>query len=376
MEQYREVSELMTETSQVISDDVMMYLHISLNIVVRTIISVVGVVTNLINMVIFTKLGLKDSMSVGLFALSLTDFLVTGIQLASCICFMIDLLCPHIGTDARFLGYYTLGWAITAIYDDSCWITAMVSVERWYCVVSPFKVKQVFTRYLCIFVILAIYFLYIGIHAPIYIYERMEVIKALTFAGNSTTNGTPEVEFTLSINQEVQLLEFILDITAGVSMWLISQVVIIVCTVWMAYSLGVSARVRYTIASEGQDISNSKLAVYRKQSPALSNRERRLVRVVLFLAVTLTCCNVPKLITTVIFYTFPDANSGNQENLSTVLWTVAITFGSLGCSVSFVVYLKLNAKYRHEFAYIFRCGMDNSTSTRVASSTKSTSKQA
>ncbi|CAG5122565.1 unnamed protein product, partial [Candidula unifasciata] len=127
--------------SQVISDDVAIYLHISLNVVVRSVISVAGVVTNLINMIIFSKLGLKDSMSVGLFSLSLTDFLVTVIQLASAVTFVMDLLCVNAGVDKKYLGYYSLAWAISGVYQISCWITAMISIERCYCVVFPFKVK-------------------------------------------------------------------------------------------------------------------------------------------------------------------------------------------------------------------------------------------
>lgn len=341
MEQYREVSELMTETSQVISDDVMMYLHISLNIVVRTIISVVGVVTNLINMVIFTKLGLKDSMSVGLFALSLTDFLVTGIQLASCICFMINLLCPHIGTDARFLGYYTLGWAITAIYDVSCWITAMVSVERCYCVVSPFKVKQVFTRYRCISFIMIIYLLHIAIHVPVYTINRQEFVEIVTPPGNTTFIITPERTFKVKFNEEITVVELILDLTAGVSMWLLSQAVIIVYALRMGYSLEASSKIRQKVSNESQCTTRSYLQVHSKHS-TLSNRERRLVKVVLCLAITLTFCNVPKLIGITLYYALLNGSSNKQHNIATFVWALASAFGSLGSSITFVVYLKLN----------------------------------
>ncbi|BFZ09214.1 hypothetical protein BsWGS_12253 [Bradybaena similaris] len=338
--------------SQAISDDVMPYLHISLNIVARTIISVVGMASNLINMIIFAKLGLKDSMSVGLFSLSLTDFLVTGIQLASCISFIIDLLCPNTSTDVRFLGYYTLAWATSALYDVSCWITAFVSAERCCCVVSPFKVKLVFTRCRCIVVTLTIYAIYIGMHVPIFIIDRMKSVETISLLGNSTTTGIKESMFSIILNPEIVIVEYILNFTAGVPMWFASQAAVIVCAVWMGYSLETSSKVRHKTGSDSK--TDRQLSVHSKHSSTLSNRERRLVNVVLVLAITLTCCNIPTMITTTVYYTFPGTSTYQQENLSSVLWALAYTFSTFGCSIGFVVYLKLNASYRREFDCLFR----------------------
>lgn len=218
----------------------------------------------------------------------------------------------------------------------------------------------------------AIYIIYIAIHAPVYVYERIDWIQTAVTTGDNTTSGTPGVMYMISMNEKVQLVEFILDITAGVSVWLLSQAVIIVCAVWMAYSLEASSKVRHVSNCIAQDSPECQPSVLTKHS-SLSNRERRLVKVVLFLAVTLTCCNVPKMITTTVYYTFPDANSGRQENLSTLLWTIAITFGSLGCSLSFVVYLKLNANYRRELACMFTWRSDSSGNSNVSTTSDFTS---
>ncbi|CAG5117951.1 unnamed protein product, partial [Candidula unifasciata] len=184
-QQCSEVSTVMADMSQVISDDALIYIRISLNIVARFIISIAGIVTNIINMIIFVKLGLKDSMSVGLFSLSLTDVLVTGVQLASCLCFVTGFVCMNIGID-RYLG-----WAISFVYEISCWITAMISIERCYCVVSPFTVKQVFTRFRCVAATVTIYILYIGMHVPVYLYPRIKWIETILPSGN-TTKGISE----------------------------------------------------------------------------------------------------------------------------------------------------------------------------------------
>ncbi|GFR62917.1 hypothetical protein ElyMa_005469800 [Elysia marginata] len=56
-----------------IPKSMMIYIDIYSHIVVPFIVSSFGVVSNVINLIIFTRLGLKDGMSVGLWSLSFSD---------------------------------------------------------------------------------------------------------------------------------------------------------------------------------------------------------------------------------------------------------------------------------------------------------------
>ncbi|CAG5117805.1 unnamed protein product, partial [Candidula unifasciata] len=62
-------------------------------------VSILGIWSNIFSMVIFYKLGLKDSMSVELFALSLTDLLVALVQFVSCTFYIIGILYPDSSLD-------------------------------------------------------------------------------------------------------------------------------------------------------------------------------------------------------------------------------------------------------------------------------------
>ncbi|CAG5117802.1 unnamed protein product, partial [Candidula unifasciata] len=66
--------------------------------------------------------------------------------------------------DIWSIGYFFFAFLINATYLMSCWITVMISVERCFCVVSPFKVKQIFTRDRCVTSVLIIYVVFIVIH--------------------------------------------------------------------------------------------------------------------------------------------------------------------------------------------------------------------
>ena len=56
-----------------IPKSMMIYIDIYAHIVVPFIVSSFGVVSNVINLIIFSRLGLKDGMSVGLWCLSFSD---------------------------------------------------------------------------------------------------------------------------------------------------------------------------------------------------------------------------------------------------------------------------------------------------------------
>lgn len=156
-----------------------------------------SIVFNILNMVVFSTLGFKDSMSVGLFSLSLTDFLVTSFQLASSVYYIIDLLYPTSPIDVVAVGYFVFGFLINTTYLLSCWITAMISVERCFCVASPFKVKQVFTRQRSIISVLITFAMYFLLNGPVYSIYKMEWQRYNGSINEYNSTETPPLTFLL-----------------------------------------------------------------------------------------------------------------------------------------------------------------------------------
>ncbi|CAL1529496.1 unnamed protein product, partial [Lymnaea stagnalis] len=313
--------------------------------------SIAGVATNIVNMVIFLKLGLKDSMSVGLLALSFTDLSVTAIQLAGCSSYLVNVIYPESPIDPWSLGAFVFSWARYITYLISCWITTMISAERCFCVVSPFTVKRVFTKTRCVCVILTIYLVHFGIHLPIFLYAKMEWTRK-AIAENTTILGRSVL--TVVFNDDSAMWEILSDLIAGVGLSVLSQVLLVVCTFWMTYSLKVSSRIRSNTSTvSGDSVSKLSDIASRKPDNNLSDRERRLVKVVLFLAVILTVCNIPRFLTTTVHHILPGMNLGAYKNLDTLLWEVSYIFGTICCTSNIVVYLQLNSSYRKMFKKIF-----------------------
>ncbi|BFZ09213.1 hypothetical protein BsWGS_12252 [Bradybaena similaris] len=329
---------------QVIDDHIMLSIQISLVIIVRGCVSLSGVISNFTNAIVFLKLGLKDSMTVGLFALSFTDCLVTLLQVSSCMCYLAQSLYPRSPINLWALGYFVFGWIINSMYQVSCWITVTVSLERCICVVSPFKVKQIFTRLRCALAILVIYVIHISLYLPIFISHKMDWVNETPSSTAMNSTGVIIQVLTVIFNEETAYFEIIFDLTIGVAWLLLSHAIVISSALLMASSLKASTSVRGhgTVNSLGKD--QGQLPVSN-----MTNRERRLLKVVLFLALNLTLCNIPRYITLTVYHTLPGMNTGRQGNLSTVMWTITAIFSTLCCSFNLFVYLALNSKFRRTF---------------------------
>ena len=108
-------------------------------------IAVFGVASNSINILVYWKIGFKDSISVSLFALSISD-----------LCYLVLLLLTNAAYIPGLPEYSRAGKEfsdLALVFGRAQWIFAFVSasitvwvtIERCTCVVRPLKVKVIFT---------------------------------------------------------------------------------------------------------------------------------------------------------------------------------------------------------------------------------------
>ncbi|KAH9492218.1 hypothetical protein Btru_029251 [Bulinus truncatus] len=329
-----------------------------IELVIGTIIhgssAVVGVVSNSLNVAIFVSLNMKTSMGVGLLALSVTDLMVTCLQLAMCSSYLVNILFPLNPVDPWAVGFYILGWPRYEMYLISCWITTLIAIERCACVVSPFKVGWIFTRGRCLCIIAVMYVVHLGAIVPMYVVQRMEWVHMYDYSLNDTLR--PGFVYTVVYNSISASAEILIDNITGMFFSVLSQSTLIVCTIWMTVSLRSSSSIRST--DKRVDLSKPKGSRFSKLSNShLSAAEKRLVKVVLFLAVLLTVCNLPRFCVTIVHHTYPGMNTGSFRNLDSTLWSVAYLMGTMCCSINSVGYYSLNSNYRKIFRGML--GLDN-----------------
>ncbi|KAK6978563.1 mu-type opioid receptor [Biomphalaria glabrata] len=331
-----------------ISESKMTIFIIVVDIFVLGVFSVTGIVSNIINMIIFVKQVLKDSMTVGLFALSFTDFAIATLELTFSCTYLASVICPRSSVDLWILNYVILTWAIYAFYLISCWITAIISLERCFCVVYPFSVKRIFTRGRCVVVIIGVYAVHVAAVLPVYLIKKMEWVPLYPNSENGTIiSGSPIWLYTMKSTEATRQLDTIMDITAGLFLFMTPQFIIFVCSIYMSVVLKKSSAVRSRKDVDDDSKPSTKYS-------NLTRQEKRLIKMVLFVDVLHSVCNVPR-ITVIVYYhlVFPSLNIAIVKNLSSVLLTCAVVLNTISCFSNSLGYYFLNSVYRKMFLDLF-----------------------
>ncbi|GFS24947.1 chemosensory receptor A [Elysia marginata] len=136
-----------------------------------SIVAIFGVFSNTLNIIVFLRMGLRETTNVGFFALAVVDWLVSVCSFLSVAARLPEI--TFIGESTISLTYYLVGVMFPCL-GLGAWVTAVLSVERCICIVIPLKVKTIVTRRrtLCLISGMAVYEVVLGglilttVHTP------------------------------------------------------------------------------------------------------------------------------------------------------------------------------------------------------------------
>ncbi|CAG5120541.1 unnamed protein product, partial [Candidula unifasciata] len=101
-------------------------------------ISAFGIISNVINMLVFYRQGLHTAINIGFFSLAVFDMATLICQIAwailAALVFQNDQLLPINYEDIQFM---TIAYPREGFARDTCMITAFITAERCLCVVFP-----------------------------------------------------------------------------------------------------------------------------------------------------------------------------------------------------------------------------------------------
>jgi hypothetical protein len=127
--------------------------------VLGSLIFVLGIIFNIINLVVFIKQGLGHTANTSMIAIAVADIcsLITfqwnNINISS---FLENVQLPY---QPITMSYLTGGWPHACFLQTIIWITLYVMVERFACIFLPLKVKAMFTPLRTKVIIILIYIL-------------------------------------------------------------------------------------------------------------------------------------------------------------------------------------------------------------------------
>ncbi|CAG5134069.1 unnamed protein product [Candidula unifasciata] len=290
-------------------------------------VTILGLIVNALNIVVFVRQGLQDSVNISLLGLSISDFGSLFFLL------LVNLFWTPIIMQMDLSFYpsqiaYVFIWTHIVFTRVSTGITAWITFERCLCIVAPLKIKSIITPRRTMACIAVIYVIMIASIAPVF-YGVRAVWKFDTLRNKS-------VVVIVKIPESVQ-------IERG-TFWInnilptIFLIFIITCAIVLVKALNRTAK-------------------WRETSTSLHNREDNLKQVgklVLIISIVFIACYSPGTIVFMFVLIFPDFGyTRKQKNLLVAVFSFIFQLGAINATINFFVYLTVSSKFKRTFEQLF-----------------------
>ena len=366
---------------------------------------VFGFIANVLNIVVFTKTGVRDNITVSFMALSVSDMVylvvISPFLIANTIIYYVEYkqgIKFNWLVDKNVLAF-PFYWYSFVFYETSILITVYISVVRCACVAMPFTVKSIFTSRRAVVTFITFFIFVLLLRIPVFMTKR--IIRVFDPKSNTTQVVYKEFE-------DGGLSEKLHDImNRNILNWA-SITIVIACLVVMVTKLQASARFRFSaggshsaethtgtidvylnnaqaISSE-QDpekhTSESKSSRTTSQSKTfkekklpssetvkqqmLSSKEAQVVRSVILVAAVFVTCQTPLMAYT-LARRFESQFDGNDEAdekytqmpkylfLFALFTNIASFFTLINASVNIIIHYNFNSRYRETIKTLWKC---------------------
>ena len=299
-----------------------------------------GLISNIINITVFLKAGVRENVSVLLLSLSISDLtfltLITPTMCGFFIeAFTEDYLWPF---DFKFIQYLFYWPAFTA-YDLSAFISVSLGATRCACVAMPLKFKLVFTKSRTVKWVLFLVILAIALRVPVL------TIFRITLKKDPATNLS--YPYVIAINRPT--MSRINDImNRGCVVW-INYIAMVTCVGVLTFKLYQGSKIRRSvIATKSPDT-----APERTEAHVLQSKDLHVIKSVVLVCSIFILSQLPFLIVS----TFRLINTSftfqaRLQKLFTLMSQTSLTFTYLNASLNIFVYYNYNSKYREVLLYL------------------------
>lgn len=295
-------------------------------------ISMFGIVTNVINMIVFYRQGLNTTTNISFFSLAVSDLCSLLIQ--QLFNFYINPMSKQFNLPMSFteVQYLTSSIPRQIFARITFFITVYMTAERCLCVTFPLRIKQMITTRKTIVILIHIYIVIIICVLPIY------TTHYLGWKFYPERNKTLLGLIILRMNNGASTTVYVIHSLSG----LLAFLVILILTSILLTKLKEKSSWRKT-ANMHQDKSGS-----------ISSRDRTTMTMVALIACILIICYTPSTLLGVATVVEPEFGVGGKYyNLYSFFWSFAFIFENINSSVNIFMYLKMSSKYRAKCKEIF-----------------------
>ncbi|KAI8796572.1 thyrotropin-releasing hormone receptor [Biomphalaria glabrata] len=317
---------------QFISDYAKSVIMFVIHVILDMSICVFGIAGNALNITVFRKQGLRNSVNLSLFAISISDLLGLIFQVWQNFCLNPYLELADLPVDFFYIQALTGGNPNVAMTRITGWITMYVTAERCLSVLTPFKVGLIVTFERRVLILFFCYGINLAFFFPFFANYYLDF------------NFIPELNKTklgMSVRGDSEFLGFVINV-GHIYLTIISFVVVIINTAILVVTLRWKSKWRQSATSN------------QNQQKALSSREKKTVMLVIMMATVLIACYCPGVVCTFLEIFYPAFGfNDKQQNVFHVTWSFCFLFNSINASINVIVYYKMSSKYRTTLFEIF-----------------------
>ncbi|GFO28726.1 chemosensory receptor a [Plakobranchus ocellatus] len=306
--------------------------------------NIAAFIGNILNIAVFVKLGFSEPSNISLISLAATDLACVVFSLWTHLCILINFNDSILPFNATNVSYATTGGMFAFLTRTVAWITAFITFERCLCILVPLKVKTLITQRSTLMAMIIIVTL---TFSPFFfIYSRYSFVWVFYPHLNATL-------LDLEVNNEEYFIqiETVLVVICGVIQPILAMSIVLMCTVVLVIQLRkISSWRKFVTSAKGQRGENSgeKPA---SSSPAgeerISQKEERLVRMVVAIATIFIVSNAPTCITLLCNVVFDEFSLfGVNRRIYVICSVIGVLGQSVSGSVNILIYYNMASKFR------------------------------
>ncbi|GFS02248.1 peptide receptor GPCR [Elysia marginata] len=305
-----------------------------------------GLTTNITNIVVFLKVGVKDNVSTLLLSLSISDltFIILTLPSAFGIAYSYFFVSTrHWPFDYRFV-HFLFYWPAYTVYDISAFISVSLGVMRCACVAMPLKFKLVFTKRRTVITVFALFVLAVSLRVPVL------TIFRVAWRTDPATNASSA--YLAVFNREA--MSRINDVLSrGLVVW-INYAIMVSCVGLLSFKLAQASRIRRSYTSKGHHQTEEKSNLVEDR---LTPKDLQVIKSVVLICSIFILSQLPFMLYSTARLINPEfTSSSRMQNLFGFFSQLGSTCSYLNASLNIFVYYNYNTKYRTVFLSMLRFG--------------------
>ena len=304
-----------------------------------------GILSNTINIIVFVKSGIKDSVTILLLCLSVSDLCFLLLMSPGIVTYTIVVTAPNWNWEFDFtIILYILYWPAFTMYDFSAYVSVFMGMTRCACVAMPLHFKSMFTKSRTILTVLCLFVSTILLRIPVL------TIHSIGIKLNPLTNQTHAYLKKHGSPTKV----FVNDILNRTSLPWVAFIIMVACVIILSVKLIEASKVRQN--STSALITTNQKSDQSSSKHKMSARETHVVQSVVLVCVIFILSQLPFLLYSTARRIYPEFDEGGKfEFLFGISSQISLTCSFLNASVNIFIYFKYNSKYRSAVKSMIVC---------------------